>query len=131
MPVEIGLVSCGSAGAWSVDVDEALSGPSRWFTQIEGPSVYLYSEIASPATIGELAELLTAKQSPLAQNCQGCDVESLNATVTLLRDDEYSDRCFFLICAGTTTVRIAVAGDEFADLAAALRDVRDDLATNE
>jgi hypothetical protein len=35
---DIGLLANGSSGAWRVDVDESISGPERWFLQIEGPS---------------------------------------------------------------------------------------------
>jgi hypothetical protein len=35
----------GRCGSWAIDLDESVDGPQKWFTQIEGPSSYLYFEI--------------------------------------------------------------------------------------
>src|SRR5882724_10702751 len=57
-----GLSAIGSAGGWEVAIDKTTSGTQRWFAQIEGPSVYLYFEIAAPDVIDEILDFLTERR---------------------------------------------------------------------
>jgi hypothetical protein len=126
----MGLLANGSSGPWEVSVDETISGDERWFAQVEGPSVYVSFEIPSPNIIGEAVRFL-AKREPISSErghgglcmsmCQGIPV-------SLVRDDEYEDRCFLIIApGGSPVVRYAFAGQDLENLLEALRQVNQDL----
>lgn len=125
----VGLVAIGRAGDWEVSVDETTSGADKWFAQIEGPSVYLYFEIASPGVIEEVLRFLDSPEAPSIDKRGDIEVGTFNETsVTLLRDDEFADRYFFCIGGiGKATVRISVLGDNLKALSTAVRQVRDEL----
>lgn len=123
-----GLVANGSAGRWDVNIDETTEGEEQWFAQIEGPSVYLYFEVSSPAIVDELVRFF---ERPSASRgvIPSLHVGSFGDDgVDLVRDDEYPDRCFIVIGrAPGATVRVALTGNDLADLTEALRQVREDL----
>ena len=134
----LGLAACGHAGAWNVDLDETVQGPQKWFLQIEGPSVYLYFEIATPGAIEDLIGLL---ERPLSISVSGdTPLETSQAhsalalgeffgkPITWLRDSENDDRMFVLIRGSSpSALRIAIEGQGFADFLDALRQTRDEL----
>lgn len=135
---EVGLVACGHCGSWVVDLDESLRGPQKWFTQIEGPSAYLYFEIATPGAFQEMVHFLerpvtVSTSIDLSQGRSSADYvltlgEFLGQPLAWLRDAEYADRLLIVI-GGTSpsVVRISIAGEGFAELLAALRQVRDEV----
>jgi hypothetical protein len=121
--LSLGLAANGSAGPWYVDVDETTAGPQRWFVQVEGPSVDLSFEIASPAAVEDALNFLQRGSDP-SLPLGG----SRQAPVNLIRDDEYPDRFFVVV--GTSpepVVRFTLTGDDLANLIEALRQARDDL----
>src|SRR5205807_382899 len=112
----LGLAANGSAGGWDVAIDETTAGEHKWFAQIEGPSVYLYFELPSPAAVGDLVRFLDQRSGigngPLPPDSVGKG-ESLSvgsfgqSRVRLVWDDEYADRCFVVIGpSATATVRL-------------------------
>jgi hypothetical protein len=132
-----GLVATGSSGAWSIDLDETTSGEAKWFVQIEGPAVYLYFQIPSPATIDSLLQFLDRHPVPLdgeqTLESNGID-DSLRignfgrTAVTMIRDNEFPDRCFLVLGpSGESCVRLALSGEELRMFTEALRQVREDL----
>src|SRR5947209_5118903 len=102
----LGLVANGSAGPWVVDVDETTSGEQRWLIQIEGPACYLSFEVPSPTVIDTVLGFFERETVPdVAVGFSG------PCAVTLVRDDEYPDRCFFIVGASASpVVRIPLAG---------------------
>ncbi len=132
----LGLLATGSCGGWSIDVDEATSGPDRWFLQIDGPSASFYFEIPSPGVIDQIDRFL-ARTPPAGGRPTGPDSRSdwelvlgtdPQTPVQLLRDDEFDDRFFLRI--GRTdslSVRYTLQGDDLKCVAAALEQVREDL----
>lgn len=131
-----GLVAIGRCGSWAIDLDESFDGPQKWFTQIEGPSSYLYFEIGELQAIQDLIDLL---ERPAAISASGgvSHEESIanpdlamgkfgGQPVIWLRDAEYADRLFILIRgAAQSVIRITIAGREFTEFLDALRQVRD------
>jgi hypothetical protein len=128
------LVASGSSGPWRVFIDETHAGPDKWFAQIQGPSVYFSFEIPSAKTIDRLVHFLG--QSPQANppsRAKKSDGSLLIGSdkrmpVTLIRDDEFADRCF-LVFGGESgsIVRYSVAGNDLAKLTEAFRQARDEL----
>jgi hypothetical protein len=118
-----GLLACGSAGAWDISIDETVTGPDRWFANIQGPSVNLQFEIASPSMIARALRFLdkTAGRSLRVGTAD-------RWPVTLVWDDEFADRCFLIV--GSTdrpAVRLTLNGQELAKIKIALRQAGEDL----
>jgi hypothetical protein len=124
-----GLLAIGSAGGWEISIDEVLSGPDRWYAEIEGPAVTLSFEVPSPDIVEKaiqfFAESSASPPGPGTSLVLGSDPLS---PITLVRDDEYSDR-FFLVVGpqDSPAVRLVIAGADLAHLVAALHQVKEDL----
>ena len=124
--LSLGLAANGSAGSWYVDVDETTAGPQRWFIQVEGPSVYLYFEIASPATAAEVLRFLDS-ESPPATGPQ-LQVAAGPQPLAMLRDDEFGDTSSVVLGASPGPVaRFTLEPEDLDDLAEALRQACDAL----
>src|SRR5919108_4173855 len=92
-----GLLANGSAGSWDIAIDEATSGPNRWYVQIEGPSVAFSFEIPSVDIVAKIVRFLERRQVPTKEPSTGL-IERTGSLViskdkkipvTLVRDDEY------------------------------------------
>jgi hypothetical protein len=131
----LGLLANGSSGPWEISVDETISGTERWFAQIEGTSVYLYFEIHSPNILREAVEFLAPprdrkSESSTSSQSHGRLMISKDegVPVSLVRDDEYEDRCFIVVGPGDSPiVRLSFAGVDLEDLIEALRQVEQDI----
>jgi hypothetical protein len=132
----LGLAAIGSAGGWEVAIDEPTSAESRWFAQIEGPSVYLSFEVDSPRVIDRVIEFPMQPKRVrngthgLASPGNGELVigKSRGESVTLVRDDEFPDRCFLIAEVGRKlTVRVTIGGKDLELLESALRQAKGDL----
>ena len=125
----VGLTAFGRAGDWEVSINETTSGAVKWFAQVEGPSVYLCFEVASPSVIEEWIQFFNSPEGLSVGKRRKIEVGAFNDTpVTLRRDNEYPDRYFFCVGEeGRETLRITVAGDDFKGLSAAVRKVREEL----
>jgi hypothetical protein len=129
----IGLTAIGSSGPWEIAIDQTVSGPDRWFAQIEGPSVYLRFEIPSLETIDQAISLL-ASHGKTGSNAAGVHDGTLavgsnrSMRVSLLRDDEFSDRYFLVIEPKSgLVVRFTLAGDDLTHIVDALCQAKEDL----
>jgi hypothetical protein len=134
----LGLLANGSSGSWDVSVDETLTGPDRWFAQIEGPAISLAFEIPSLDILSRMIGFLGRGRSVRDVTSPGSSsngdtelaVSKPKATpVTLLKDDEYDDRCFVLV--GPTdnpVVRISILGDDLHHVVEALRQTQEEIA---
>lgn len=128
-----GLAACGASGDWAVDLDETTSGVRKWFVQIEGRSVYLHFGVKSPLVIEKMLDFLTIKekgsQSSVAERPMKLAIgKNKEEPVTLLRDDEFSDRYFLLMeTKNKSVIRITIAGDDLNSFVIALRQVKEDL----
>jgi hypothetical protein len=132
----IGLLANGSSGQWEIAIDEATSGPDRWFAQIEGTLVSFYFEIPSVDIVNEMVQFFeprpgTAKRSPVGSGERNNSLvisKGLNNPVILVRDDEYRDRFFLVVgLMENPLVRFVIAGIDAVDFAAALQQVKEDL----
>lgn len=131
--LDIGLAATARVGSWTVEIDQTISGDERWFAQIEGPAAYLYLELSTPAAIEEPSRLFAERR---AHNDASGALQALavefgvfaRRPVSILFDDEFADRCFFLISDESgSTVRVSIAARDFADIANAIQQVRDEL----
>jgi hypothetical protein len=127
---KLGLLANGSSGPWEVSVEETISGDERWFAQIEGPSVYVSFEIPSPNIIGEAVRFLAEREPTSSARGQGriCMSKCQGIPVSLVRDDEYADRCFLIVGPGDSpVVRYVFAGEDLENLIESLRQANQDL----
>src|SRR5687768_16465842 len=94
----LGLTAIGSDGDWEVAIDETTSGAQQWFAQIEGRSCYLYFPVRSPLLLGEMIQFLMTKPTtngsgtPAPRSRELSIGKNADQSVSLLRDDEFSDR---------------------------------------
>ena len=133
----LGLLANGSSGSWEVSIDESVSGAERSFAQIEGPSLWLYFEIPSPDIIPKIIQFLLPpgtkrEEMPSCSSGSGgklLDISEPEETpVSLVRDDEYKDRCFIVVGrSDSPIVRFSVAGEDLNNLVEALRQVEEDI----
>ena len=126
------LVANGSAGSWDVALDEALSGPQRWFFQVDGPACYLYVQIKHPRVIENVLEFLAGGSrdgaKPSAGDNELAVSDSGGNSVRFLRDDESGGHCIILVTGKNEfCTRITLAREDVEAMRAALRQVRDEL----
>lgn len=130
---KIGLLANGSSGPWEIAIDETISGKDRWFAQLEGPSIYVYFEISSPRIIDDVIAYLRdgngrAPSQPTSRNGKLKVGGDKHVTVSLVRDDEFSDRVFLVIGSNSSPiVRYTIAGTDINKIVEALRQVKEDL----
>ena len=133
-PGSTGLMAIGSSGSWEIAIDQTVSGPDRWFAQVEGPSVYLYFEIPSLEVVDQAIELLgfrreTGKNAAHAARNGTLALGTSGSTqVKLVRDDEFPDRYFLVIePKDGLCIRFTLANDDLTHVIDALRQVKEDL----
>lgn len=132
-----GLVANGSSGAWEVAIEQTIKGPERWFAEIEGPAVCLFFELADREIIEQILTFL-ANGSPRHNGRRRSRRENSEDSLTigqfgrspvsLVRDDEFPDRCFLVI--GPTnkaSVRVTLAGEHLQDFLAAIRETHEEM----
>jgi hypothetical protein len=131
-----GLLASGTSGPWEVAIDETTSGATRWYVQVEGPSVTFYFEVHSLDIVDKMLQFLEPRRemSPNGSKEKNCSLgigKDKKAPITLVNDDEYGDR-FFIVVGPTEnpTVRFAVAGTDATQIIDALRQVKEDLSDN-
>lgn len=127
---EVGLLANGSAGSWDVCIDETISGADRWFLEMDGPLACLRFEIPSPKIIGTTLLFLESRRTgDWSESKDTLVLGSVPTTpVTLVRDDEYSDRFFFVMGGDPSpSVRLSIAGKDLAGIIEALRQIQGDL----
>jgi hypothetical protein len=129
----LGLLANGSSGQWDVAIDETTSGVERWFVQIEGPIVSFYFEITSPKVLEKMIQFFEERikkphSKSTGKNCSLSIGEAEGSPVTLVKDDEYADRCFLLMGPeNRPVVRFTLAGADLVSLTSALRQAKEDL----
>jgi hypothetical protein len=131
----VGLLAIGSSGPWEIAIDQTLTGPDRWFAQIEGPRAYLSFQIPSLEIIDQVISRLADFQGDSGKNAVHA-VHHRPLTlgtgkgmqVSLLRDDEFNDRYFLLMeTKSGPCVRFTLGGDDLRHLLGALLQVKQDL----
>src|SRR5262245_61932946 len=131
-----GLLANGSCGPWDIAIDEATSGPDRWWIQIEGPSVSFYFEILSLEIVGMMARFLKPGVPASSQTTSAFSKRSgsfmlgkdKKAPIFLVKDDEYNDRFFLVIGPSESPpVRFVIAGADVVKLAQALQQAQEDI----
>ncbi|HET6880565.1 MAG TPA: hypothetical protein VFI31_10445, partial [Pirellulales bacterium] len=127
---QLGLAGVGSSGSWEIAIDEMTSGATRWFAQIEGPSIYLRFEIASLQVLDDAIAMLASSASLAGKSTAPSSPtrlmlgEATSSAVELLQDDEFSDRYFLVVKQSEgPLVRMTIAGDNLEHLVACLKEV--------
>lgn len=128
-----GLLANGSAGTWEIEVVEALSGPEKWFLQLDNGAFYLYCELKSLETISGASKYLaqrpkgahraTAKDGGLVLG------SFAGHAVRIAHDDEFDDRLFLSVTGDKdpSAIRVEISGDSLSEFAEAIEQVEKDL----
>lgn len=132
---DLGLLANGSSGPWEVSIDETLTGLERWFAQIEGPLISLCFEISSLEIVAKVVRFLkplaTGKGQPSRRGGGSFELVLSKASqtpVSLVRDDEFDDRCFVLVGrADSPIIRCSLTGADSHHILKALDQVKKDL----
>lgn len=130
-----GLAAIGTSGPWQVDIDQSLSGRSRWEVEIEGPTVYVRFEIPAIEIIERAVRFLSEVPQKNRRNAlNGENSSSLvlskarSPRICLIRDDEFADRYFLLAhTENGPTIRFTLTGGVLTHLIAALRQALEDI----
>jgi hypothetical protein len=123
----VGLAAIGSNGGWCVSIDETTSGRWRCFLEIDGPAAYVRVPIESPEIVGKMLEYLTEPRHSDASARSGDFViaGAKGDDFTLVRDDEFPDRCFLIVqTKSKTVVRITIGGDDWHAFIRAVRELQ-------
>lgn len=103
---DYGLLAYGAAPRWTVAIDEVLDKESEWSLQIEGPSMYLACALTDPTVIGRIVHLFRGQLRADAASGENRgnaanDEVAIGAfgpaVVSLVRDDEISERWFIIV----------------------------------
>jgi hypothetical protein len=131
-----GLLANGACAPWEIAIDEAISGPDRWWLQMESPAASFYFEIPSLNIVTRMARFLESRLAAANQSPNGSAHRNgslvlgkdKKSPVILIKDDEYADR-FFLVIGPKEhpVVRFILAGMDVEKIAGALRQVQEDL----
>ena len=94
---EWALLANGSAGRWSIDIDESHDG-AAWNMQIDGPLVYLGFALPDLQTVAKIyGYLLAGLQTDQAngqRSSKGITMGKVGSmTVRIIHDDEFATRC--------------------------------------
>jgi len=133
--VTLALLAIGSSGPWEIAIDQTTSGRERWFAQVEGPSIGLYFEIPALKVIDEAIRFLSGTPRPprasFANSTGNATLAFGNsgaASVSLIRDDEFTDRYFLVVeSKGKRVVQLTVAGNDLTYLSEALAQVKEEI----
>jgi hypothetical protein len=125
------LVASGSSGKWSVLISETHTGPAKWFMQTEGPSICFSFELLSSNILEKLLLELDQRQAqPKSVNAKLLLGMSNRTRITLLRDDEYVDRCFLMAGSDNTPiVRYSITGTDLLKLTDAVKQAAGELGS--
>lgn len=128
-----GLVASGSSGDWEISIDETLSGPRKWFLQIDGPLWYLEFRVARrdvvDGVLGFLGTHLGDGNSSTGNRASAIDDEielgcSCGNRVSLIWDTETNERCFILVAGDDGFhVRFTLLHDDLVQIVDAFRQV--------
>ena len=118
-----GLTACGSSGDISIEVNESCSGEELYELDLNTPTWSLRCRIESLNVISRFFAFITKGEGDTLRlgSISDCLVE-------VRRDDEFSDRFFFVLCAESGAIHLTVAGHEAVkQLTHALEQVLKDL----
>jgi hypothetical protein len=124
-----GLLATGSAGRWSVDVDESRDD-GAWSLEIDGPQVYLALQLLDLEVVRRALAFL---QSPPSSGWRKEDATLAlgrfgSASATLIWDHESPPRCFIAIGPEARSVlRISLEVEDIEMMIEALRQAAEDL----
>jgi hypothetical protein len=121
---QYGLLACGSAGCWTIDLDESGEG-TQWSLQLDGPQAYLAFAVDDLDLIAQAREYLRAGQArtealPLGQFG--------SASVSLHWDNEDGQRCFLIVGpTARSALRLTLSAEDTKMLADAFDQIVEDL----
>ena len=109
------LLANGSAGRWSVTLDESTGDAEEWFLQIEGPSLHLFCEVNDLDILPNFATFFKAS----TKKPDGFLFGRLNKVPLRVEWDIEHDQslCFVVGPASRPIVRYSIHGSDIQDLA--------------
>ena len=123
------LAGLGVSGGWQVDIDEIIDD-GRWLLAIDGPAVYLVMEAGGPDEVTRAAAYL--RHGPTSDDPSG-QTNGLklgrfdtNPVCVVWDHEAESDRCFLVVGAHASTLRITLDGTSARQLGEALANAHAD-----
>jgi hypothetical protein len=126
------LLAVGASGPWEIAIDQTTSGRKRLLAQVDGPALNLTFEISGLAVVDEAVEFLSRVRQGSTTGAEAEIVlgHSQAIQVAIIRDDEFSDRCFVVIeSRAGVLVRFTLAGNDLIHLIDVLNQIQDDVRT--
>jgi len=121
--IDWGLRACGRSGETAIDLNEATNIDGLYELEISRPQWYLRFRLKEPNIIRRLAQLIRGESGDELR--LGAFEEQ---PVDVLRDNEFSDRYFFVLLRKTGAVRLTLSGsDSIQDVLSALDAVITDM----
>ncbi len=113
-----------------IELDEPESDSDGWQLSIEHPNLYLHFQIEGPEVI---AELLQFVRSNIGQGeSTELKIGSIGeATVSIVKDEEYDDRLFFVVLSEAGSVRHTLHINDIGDFLRGLTDAAESLAEDQ
>ncbi|MCA9073089.1 MAG: hypothetical protein KDA84_29405 [Planctomycetaceae bacterium] len=128
-----GLLAFGSSRCWDVAINETLNNENEWIGEIEGPNFYTSFQLDDLGVLSKakafLAQRPIENQSQTVRFAQPSLVLGKfgQSAVSLFRDDEYEDRCFFVVEEGQSCIRITLLKNDIRMLEEAFSQLQSDL----
>lgn len=129
-----GLLASGSSRCWDVSIDESLTHENEWIAEIEGPNFYITFQVGDLRVMSNVKEFLAQRPIDHPTRPDRFAQPSLvlgkfgQTTVSLFRDNESVDRCFFVVGGkGRSCVRIALLKEDIQMLEDAFSQLQSDL----
>jgi len=131
----MGLLATASAGRWTVEVSEALGG-GDYSLEIDGPQAYLLFNLSDLRVLKKAFRLLQGALHANGRQGEGLATSEDRlplghfgaASVTLVRDNEESPRCFVVVGPkARSTLRLTLQADDIRMVSAAIEEIVKDL----
>lgn len=120
-PESYGLAAIGKAGQFTLEILETRAGNRLMSIETDIWSLsFTLSELGLAGMLAHLRGRDTPSELKIG--------EFLDAPVTLIRDDEFSDRFFLQISKPDHVLHFVLGGDRLAQFTSAVADTLDDLA---
>jgi hypothetical protein len=115
-----GSVAVGSAGRFTVEVDESLSGPSVWQVSVDSPAVFFSLRLGD---LGSLFGIRHALDKRNEKPDAGFQLSNDPFRLDFRWDNPAGGRCTVHLSAPAHDVRFTLGDDELKHIGAALDDV--------
>jgi hypothetical protein len=123
-----GAVAVGKAGNFTIEVDEALSGPPSWQVSLDSPAVFFSLRLTNIAVLLGIQKVLQARRGNVAENFELSDPPF---SLRFHRDEPKTERYIVHLSGPAHDVRFVLDRNDAKQVAAALDEVIAELQVEE